>query len=74
MEEKFMQTVAEVFELPIDQIHLDLTTADLPWDSLKHIQLIQSIEETFSIEIPFEMIPNLNCLRDFYNFVVQNTR
>ena len=38
-----------------NEFELTITMDKVPeWDSLKHIQLLSSIEESFSIEIQFE--------------------
>lgn len=55
--EKVEILVAEVLQIPETTITDDLAMKDLDvWDSLKHMELIVSLEQGFGIELSFEEI------------------
>ena len=71
--ESFAPIIAEIKNLPVDFIRitpeLDVVN-DLSFDSLAITEFLYSIEENFSIAIPFERLRaehlhNLGALRDF---------
>lgn len=52
--------LAEVFEVPVDQVTPTLQFGDLPqWDSLGHMDLMLRLEEQFSVDISTETIAEL---------------
>lgn len=52
--------LAEVFEVPIEQVTPELEFGDLPqWDSLGHMDLMMRLEERFGLEISTEAIAEL---------------
>jgi acyl carrier protein len=52
--------LAEVFEVPIQQVTPELEFGDLPqWDSLGHMDLMMRLEERFGVEISTETIAEL---------------
>jgi acyl carrier protein len=52
--------LAEVFEVPIEQVTAELEFGDLPqWDSLGHMDLMVRLEERFGVEISTETIAEL---------------
>jgi acyl carrier protein len=52
--------LAEVFEVPFDQVTPELAFGDLPqWDSLGHMDLMVRLEERFGVEISTETIAEL---------------
>jgi acyl carrier protein len=52
--------LAEVFEVPIEQVTPELQFGDLPqWDSLGHMDLMMRLEERFGVEISTETIAEL---------------
>ncbi|MFC2107374.1 acyl carrier protein [Bacteroidota bacterium] len=52
--------MADVFETTVDTITLDSTQDSVEnWDSLKHLDLVVSIEEKFMITIPIEEVGDL---------------
>ena len=56
-DEQIIKKLSNVFNetLGVNEFELTITMDKVPeWDSLKHIQLLSSIEESFSIEIQFE--------------------
>lgn len=49
--------VAEVLQIPAGKITDDLAMKDVDaWDSLKHMELIVSLEGSFEIQLSFEEI------------------
>ena len=57
MEQKLKDLMAELFRMKEDEITDDLTMehSDV-WDSLKHMELVLSIEQAFGIELALEEI------------------
>jgi len=57
--------VAEVLQIPAASITDDLAMKDLDaWDSLKHMELIVSLEETFGLQLTFDDIVAMQSIRD----------
>ena len=49
--------LSEVLQIPTATITEDLTMKDVvAWDSLKHMELIVSLEQSFGIQLSFEEI------------------
>lgn len=49
--------LCEVLQIPASTITEDLAMKDIvAWDSLKHMELIVSLEQSFGIELSFEEI------------------
>ena len=56
-DEQIIKKLSNIFidTLGVNEFELSLTMDEISeWDSLKHIQLLSSIEEAFGIEIQFE--------------------
>lgn len=52
--------MAEVFDVPVEEITPDLAFGDLPqWDSLGHMDLMMRLEEAFGIEMDTGMIAEM---------------
>lgn len=52
--------MAEVFQVPIEEIMPDLAFGDLPqWDSMGHMELMLHLEEVYGIEVSAESISEL---------------
>ncbi|HEV7397590.1 MAG TPA: acyl carrier protein [Pyrinomonadaceae bacterium] len=57
VERNVEHVVAEVLQLPSSMINDQLAMQDVDvWDSLKHMELIVSLEETFGVQLNFEEI------------------
>ena len=57
MSGKVEGVLAEVLQLPPSEITDDLTMKDVEaWDSLKHMELIASLEQAFALELTFDEI------------------
>jgi acyl carrier protein len=49
--------LSEVLQIPASRITADLAMKDVDaWDSLKHMELIVSLEQSFGIELSFDEI------------------
>jgi len=58
------QIMADVFEIPLEQITVESTQDNIDaWDSLKHLNLVVALEEEFEIYFPVEEIGNLISFR-----------
>ena len=57
MEQNVETLVAEVLQVPAAIVNDDLAMQDVDvWDSLKHMELIVSLEQTFGLQLSFEEI------------------
>lgn len=57
MDEKIRNLLAQVLQVPPGTIVDGLAMNDVEaWDSLKHMELIASLEQTYGIELTFEEI------------------
>ncbi len=57
MDQNVESLVAEVLQIPAGTINDDLAMQDVDvWDSLKHMELIVSLEEKFGLQLSFEEI------------------
>lgn len=57
---KLAQIMAEVFHLNPQKISIEDNTDTVEeWDSLGHLQLILSVEETFRVRFSTDLIPKL---------------
>ena len=57
MEEKLKKVMADIFEVSSDQINESSSIDNTDnWDSLKHMKLIITLEESFSIKFKDEEI------------------
>ena len=65
MEGKLKMLMAELFKMKEDEITDCLTMKDIDvWDSLKHMELIVSIEQTFGIELTLDEIVAMQNLKE----------
>ena len=64
IEEQIKNVMSAVFEIPVEQIKDDSSPDTIEsWDSLKHMNLVISLEEEFTIEFTdIEIIEMLNYL------------
>jgi acyl carrier protein len=65
MKQKIEILMADLFNLNSKDITDSLAMANTDgWDSLKHMELIVSIEETFGVELTIEEIVAMQTLKD----------
>jgi acyl carrier protein len=67
--EKIMATLTEILKpfVPEGQsLHKDTDlVADLGLDSLKVMKILESVEDTFDISIPLNVLPDVRTVKDF---------
>lgn len=57
LDQRLTVLLAEILQLPAATITDDLAMSKIDvWDSLKHMELIAALEESFSIQLTFEEI------------------
>ena len=60
MDERIKQIMSAVFEVPANEINESSSTDNVyQWDSIRHLNLVVSLEEEFEIEFEEEEIINL---------------
>ncbi len=69
LEEEVRQMVAEIFELPVEELTLDADFfKDLGVDSLKAIEVVAAFEKKYRVVIPENDIPNITTLRQIVEY------
>lgn len=62
---KVREIAASTFEVPIEQITLELTIGSIPqWDSLGHLGLVSALEEGFGITFDVDELFEVESLAD----------
>lgn len=65
MDDKVAIVLAEVLKIPAAGISDDMTMKDMEaWDSLKHMELIVSLEETFGLQLTLDEIVAMQSVRE----------
>ena len=72
MKEKLITLIAELFKMKPEEITDSLTMKDTEvWDSLKHMELIVSIEQTMNISLTFDEIVFMRSVKDIKQVLKQ---
>ena len=72
MEQKLREIMAELFRIQQDEITDSLTIKNTDvWDSLKHMELITSIEQTMGIELTFDEIIGMQTYEDIKHVLIE---
>jgi acyl carrier protein len=59
------QLLADLLQIPVTEVTAELAMADLEvWDSLKHMELIATLEEQLDIQLSFEDIVVMRSVGD----------
>ena len=59
------ELLAELLQIPVTQVTADLTMKDLDvWDSLKHMEVIASLEQQFELQFSFDEIVSMRSVGD----------
>jgi len=62
---KIESLLAEILQISVERITDNLAMRDVEtWDSLKHMELIMLLEETFDIELTFDEIVAMQSVRE----------
>lgn len=70
MESKFMDVMAEMFEVDANELSMDIEYKNYEkWDSLKMMNIVMELEDAFDISIPLEKISDVKTLKDLYDIV-----
>lgn len=68
--DRVRRVLGAVFNRPVDQIPEDASIMTLPgWDSLGHAQLMLALEEEFSIELPTEVVIELQSVPEIVEYL-----
>ena len=66
--------LAEIFQLPLEEIKSDLAFGDLPqWDSMGHMDVMIGLEDRFGVEINAEMIGKLTSLPEICTYLEERS-
>jgi|688.fasta_scaffold1274097_2 acyl carrier protein len=67
---RILSTMADVFELKLEDINENSTSDNTEnWDSLRHMNLILSLEEEFSIRFQFDEISEISDFNSIYKLI-----
>ncbi len=59
------ELLAELLQIPVTQVTSDLTMKDLDvWDSLKHMEVIATLEQQFELQFSFDEIVSMRSVGD----------
>ena len=61
-----MEIVADVAEIPVEQVSPDAKFADLDIDSLRGLRIVAAVEQRWSIVISEEQIAKIRSLPDVF--------
>lgn len=65
MDAKVENLLSEVLQMPASDITDDLTMKDVDaWDSLKHMELIVALEQSFEVQLSFDEIVAMQSVRE----------
>ena len=69
-ETEFLKFAAEVLGVSAGRLSLETTYASIPaWDSMAQLRLVMELQTRMGVEIPFEDVPNVTSLWEFYRRV-----
>ncbi len=71
---KLENLLAEVMGIPKEAVTNDLAMKDLDaWDSLKHMELVVSLERSFRLELTFDEIVAMQSVREIKRVLKEKT-
>lgn len=71
--DEIKEILADQLDISVDKIDLKSNLADdLGADSLDAIDVVMSIEDQYSIEVPDEIIEEMKTVEDIVNFIEAN--
>lgn len=69
LDQAVLDSIAESLRVPVEQLSLSLSLAELKVDSLQAIELISELEQAFAIEVSDGELAQLHCIGDVLNLV-----
>ena len=75
MDDKLLNILAEVFEVKTSDLSIDLKKIDIgSWDSLKQMDLVLSIENSYDIILDMEEIVKMTSIKSIVDIVKSKKR
>ena len=70
MEDKVIELIARVLNVPTSEVELDTEIGELDeWDSLHNVEVIAQLEKGFNVKITPDMIMDLEDVSDIVNLI-----
>lgn len=70
MEDKIIELIARVLNVPKDEVTLETEIGELDeWDSLRNVQIIAQLEKEFEVKITPDMIMDLEDVSDIVGLI-----
>ena len=70
MEQKILEIVSQIMGVPLESVTLASSAENIPtWDSLKHMNLVLALEQTFDIHFSEEQIVELTRVESILTIV-----
>lgn len=70
MEDKIIELIASVLNVPKDDVTLETEIGELDeWDSLRNVQIIAQLEKEFEVKITPDMIMDLEDVSDIVGLI-----
>lgn len=71
MEAKFLEFVADIMEVEVEEISMETEYKVFDkWDSLMMMNLIMEVEDEYEVSIPLESAGKIKTLKDLFNLTV----
>ncbi|MBQ6164291.1 MAG: acyl carrier protein [Clostridia bacterium] len=67
--EKIREIICTTFEIPEEEITMDITLEEADIDSIDAVELAMNVEKEFGIEIPDEALEKMKSVADLVRFV-----
>lgn len=67
--DKFLEFVADIMEVDVSEISMDMPYKEGKWDSLMMLTLVMEMEAEYGISVPIESLGNVRTMADLYNLV-----
>ena len=70
MEDKVIELIARVLNVPASDVELDTEIGELDeWDSLHNVEIISQLEKEFNVKITSDMIMDLEDVSDIVSLI-----
>ena len=68
MEAKFLEFIADVMEVEVDEISMETEYKEFEkWDSLMMMNLLMEVEDEYEVSIPLESAGKIKTLKDLFD-------